>query len=109
MAVKTGIRNVIDLDARRAQRAEAREEDFTVKLGGEEFTFPPITEWPVELTELLQKGELMDALRLLLSDEQSPRFIAQHPTMGDLNDLFEALGNRAGVGGLGNSSASAGS
>lgn len=100
---------MIDLDARRAQRAEAASADYVVRLGGESFSFPPVNEWPVELTDSLQKGDLMAALRLLLTDEELPRFLAQRPTMGDLNDLFEALGNRAGVGGLGNGSASASS
>ena len=101
-AVKDTLKNLIDLDARRAQRFEAREADSKVRLGGEEFTFPPIQEWPVEMTDCLQRGELLDALRLLLSEEDFPKFLSQKPTMGDLNDLFEALGNRAGVGGLGN-------
>lgn len=98
---------LIDLDARRAQRAEARTEDYVVRLGGERFTFPPVNDWPIELTDQLQNGDLLGALRLLLSEEDMPRFLATRPTMADLNDLFEALGNRAGVGGLGNSSASA--
>lgn len=103
------LRPLVDLDARRAQRAEANPQNTTVRLGGETFDFPPMTEWPVELVDVLSRGELANALRLLLSDDDAERFFAQRPTMGDLNDLFDALGKRAGVGGLGNSGASASS
>lgn len=101
--------SMVDLDARRAQRAETAAANTVVRLGGERFSFPPVTEWPVELTDALTKGDLLAALKLLLSDEELPRFLAQRPTMGDLNDLFEALGKRSGVGDLGNGSASASS
>jgi len=98
---------VIDLDARRAQRAEAESEDFSVRIGGEDFTFPNVREWPVEITERLSNGDLTGAIRLLLPEADHSRFFATRPTMGDLSDLFDSLGQSAGVGGLGNSEDSA--
>lgn len=99
---------LVDLDARRAQRAEAMGESSTVRLGGESFTFPAVGAWPVEIVDVLGKdGDLLAGLKLLLSEEDFPRFMAQRPTMGDISDLFEALGQRAGLGDAGNSQDSA--
>lgn len=97
----------INLDAARAQRAEAGKETYRAQFGGELFDFPGVQEWPIELTEVLQTGDMKAALKLLLSDEDAARFLAHKPTLGDLNELFEALGNASGVGGLGNSLPSA--
>jgi len=99
--------STIDLDARRAQRREAAREPFSAKLGGETFWFPAVDEWPIAVTDHLKDGDLTGALRLLISEDDAERFFAQRPTMADVADLFEALGNQSGVGGLGNSSASA--
>jgi hypothetical protein len=94
---------LINLDAARAQRAEAGGYRYGVVLGGEHFVFPAINEWPVEITNLLQAGDLVGALKLLLPERDHDRFFARHPTMGDMNELFESLGKVSGVGGLGNS------
>jgi hypothetical protein len=104
-----GARYVIDLDARRAQRAEAGAEPTQVTLGGETFLFPPVQDWSVELVDKLSRGELVPSLRLLLEVTAYQRFMAQHPTVGDINELFDALGRHAGIGPLGNSSGSASS
>ena len=93
----------IDLDARRAQRAEAAREPFVAKLGGETFEFPAVDQWPITVTDLLKDGDLSGALRIMLDEKDAERFFAQRPTMADISDLFDALGNQSGVGGLGNS------
>lgn len=96
----------INLNAARAQRAEARKETYRVQLGEDMFDFPGVAEWPIELTTVLQSGDMVAALRLLLSDEDVDKFLTHKPTIGDINELFESLGNAAGVGGLPNSSRS---
>lgn len=98
--------SVIDLDAARAQRKEAQGEGFDVQFGGESFTFPNVKEWPIEITETLATGDMVAALRHLLSSTDVERFLAHKPSIGDLNDLFDGLGKASGVGGLGNSLAS---
>lgn len=97
------VRRLIDIDARRAQRAEAQAELTTVLLGGEEFDFPVVNDWPVAILDLLRNGDLIGAIRLLLDEGDLTRFLATRPTMADLSDLFEGLGSNAGIGGLGNS------
>jgi hypothetical protein len=94
---------VIDLDARRAQRAEAAGEPIDVRLGGDVFTFPTVREWPVDLADVLSRGDLMGGLRLLLPPDDFDRFMGHRPTLGDLSDLFDGLGKASGVGGMGNS------
>lgn len=96
----------INLDAARSQRAEARKEDLRVQFGGELYDFPGVQDWPIELTSILQSGDMVAALRLLLSDKDVDRFLSHKPTLGDINELFEGLGKASGVGGLGNSPAS---
>jgi hypothetical protein len=96
----------LNLDAARAQRAEARKESLRIQFGNELFDFPGVQDWPIELTSVLQSGDMVAALKLLLSEEDLARFLKHKPTLGDINELFEALGNASGVGGLGNSQGS---
>lgn len=97
----------INLDAARAQRAEAEGTRHTVQLGGELFMFPGVSEWPVQITRALADGDLVEAVMyLLFSPEDQERFMRHRPTMGDLNELFDALGKASGIGGLGNSRSS---
>jgi hypothetical protein len=70
------------------------------------FDFPGVQEWPIELTAVLQTGDMVAALKLLMSDEDVERFLKHKPTLGDINELFDSLGKASGVGGLGNSLAS---
>lgn len=93
----------LNLDASRAQRAEAEKETYRIQFGNEMFDFPGVHDWPIELTAVLQSGDMVAALRLLLSPEDVDKFLRHKPTLGDINDLFEAIGNASGVGGLGNS------
>lgn len=97
----------IDLDARRAQRAEANAEPITVVLGGDKFDFLPAVQWPVEAVDRLRDGDFIGGLRELMgSAEDVRRFLAVKPTMGDLAELFDELFRIGGLGGLGNFSGS---
>jgi hypothetical protein len=96
----------LNLDAARAQRAEARKETYRIQFGNELFDFPGVQDWPIELTSVLQSGDMVAAIKLMLPDEDAERFLAHKPTLGDMNELFEALGKASGVGGLGNSQGS---
>ena len=91
-----------DLDAARAARREAMGDGFAFVFGGQTFTCTPTKEWPVAVLASLSDGDLTGALELILGDEQYQRFMEQQPTSGDVQDLMEALGKDAGVGGAGN-------
>jgi hypothetical protein len=78
----------LDLDAKRAARAEAENAPHEVVLGGETFTLPPRI--PLECLDLVQEGDFRAAFRLLLDDEEALiRFLAHRP---DDEDLAELLG-----------------
>lgn len=96
----------LDLDAARAARAEARGEAPTVILGGETFTLP--AELPMRYVWTLVDGEDIDALKVLF-DGQLERFLATEPTREDILALVAGVPKLYGLGGPGESPASAGS
>lgn len=85
-----------DLDAARAAQAEASGEVFRFTSHGTTFTVPPVTEWPIEFSSVLASGNLAEAMRLLLGDEQYRAF-ADGATFGDLNLIFAAIGRQQGI------------
>lgn len=105
MSVANGQRHFLDLDSARAARAEVTRETFGFKLGGEEFAVLPTMDWPIEATALLAQGDLNQAIGLLLvgGSESEARLRQLGATMGDLKDLFDAVGEWSGVENLGNS------
>jgi len=56
----------LDLDARRAARTEAEDTPHEVTLGGH--VYPLRARMPLEFTQLLGEGKLVDAVKLLLVD-----------------------------------------
>lgn len=96
---KPGLRAVkatFDLDAARAARREAVQETFTFKWEGAVYTCLPAKEWPIDVTALLVEGDLSGAVQQILGDEQGERFLATHPSVGDVESLMEALAEFAG-------------
>jgi hypothetical protein len=97
-----------DLDAAAASAlAEAKPVPFAFTFKGQEFEVPAAVLWPLEAQALIAKGELDRALTMLLGAESYDRLIVAGITVGELTVLFEAVGEAAGVGGLGNLSAPA--
>lgn len=79
----------IDLDARRAARAEQAGEQPTVVFGGATFVLP--LEMPIEFLELLSGGKVAAALRTLFGDH-TDEFLAGTPSMADVTALAEVYG-----------------
>ena len=96
---------VFDLDASRAARREANKENFAFRFGGEDFAIVPMDEWPVDLMDVLQTGDLKKALHDVIvgGEEALDRFLAFTPTLGDFEALFNAAAEWAGVESLPNS------
>lgn len=109
-----------DLDALKRARAEAQKEPNEFVFGGEVFTLP--FELPLDFLEvLLDAEELINAnggalkiqdlpklkgLAQPLLDGQAEKFFALHPSPQDYIELFQLIGQVAGGGSLGESSAS---
>lgn len=76
----------LDLDARRAARAEQSGEPPVVVFGGEKFDLP--AELPLTFMEHLAAGRFASAVEALVGD-QAPAFLAHGPSMEDLMELSE--------------------
>lgn len=100
----------IDLNQLRAARAEQAREPYVVVIGDppEEFTIPHQRDWPVEVGEFLGVGDMRRAMRVLVG-AQWDQMKTHALTIGDVEDLFEAVMNSSGVAELGEALASSGS
>jgi hypothetical protein len=85
----------LDLDARRAARAEVTGEPHEVTLGGEVYQFQPLI--PLEALELMTEAHYRAAFRLMLvakpgtEDAMVSRFFANLPDETDLDDIVKGL------------------
>jgi len=94
-----------DLDSA-AAAARSETEPFVFTWKGSEYSVPAPTEWPLAAMTSMAEGNLPAAMGTLLGDEAYDRLAASGITIGDLNTLFDAIGKKAGMGGLPNSSRS---
>jgi len=104
MSARNGRAARFDLDAASAAAlAETRPEPFLFTYKGSDYQVPAAVTWPLEAQALIGAGELEDALIMLLGDKQYSALVKAGMTVGELSVLFQAVGEAAGVGGLGNS------
>jgi hypothetical protein len=92
----------LDLDARRAARAEKAGPAHTIRCNGTTFDLP--TELPLVFVEHLNEGRLLAAVRALVGERADEFVSVVNPSLGDLADISELYGKS-----LGESSASTGS
>jgi hypothetical protein len=82
---------IVDLDALRQARAEARGEKPVVIFGGEQFELVP--EIPIDLVPLWRTGQFKEAMALLLADPaEVDRFWSHRPSDEDITALLESYG-----------------
>jgi len=100
----------IDLNQLRAARAEQTREPYVIVVGDppEEFTIPHQRDWPVEVGEFLGVGDMRRAMQVLVG-KQWDQLKTHALTIGDLEDLMEAIVNSSGIAELGEALASSGS
>jgi hypothetical protein len=88
-----------NVNAARAQRQEALGRTWSFELDDESFELP--TELPRTVARQLRALDDNDVdglLRLLLGDEQYPRFEQHELTMQDVAAVLEAYGKETGLG-----------
>jgi hypothetical protein len=87
---------VLNLNAKRAARANARGEPLQMQLGEELFDLMP--EMPIDIIELCTKTKFVEALRQMLArpDEDWDRLIVCRPTFTDVMDIIEFFGAQMG-------------
>lgn len=83
------VNGVVDLDARRAARLEAKGETKTVRFGGKEWAFK--SELPLQVIENFSNGNVAGALSKMLADPDSAKdFLASADlTQDDFVALLE--------------------
>lgn len=94
---------LVDLDAMRAARAEARQEKHSFVFGGETFDLPD--ELDLDLGVSIMNGNVWGSLTGLLGD-QWDRFYALKPHLEDAVDLVKSLAPLYGFADPGESPAS---
>jgi hypothetical protein len=84
---------IVNLDARRAARAEAAGEPPGFILGGEEFTLPLTC--PLEALDLMAEARFRDAFQILLFDDADAveRVFKHRPDDADLEDIMSVYGD----------------
>ena len=87
-----------NLDQARAIRRDREGTEFNFVFGDEPYVCLTVKEWPLEVGELLALGKMSQAVRLILGDDQYSRFESGGASIGDVEDLVEALGAFSGVG-----------
>jgi hypothetical protein len=96
----------LDLDAIAAAESEAAGEPHKVTWGGQAFLVPRINDWPLEVFDLMGKGELASAVATVLGDQWEAFYQAKHPTFGAAKALLDGIAQREGFESLGESAAS---
>jgi hypothetical protein len=96
-----------DLEAAaNARLAEAEAAPFAFTYHGKTYGVPPASVWPLSALRLVAKGELDDALPMLLGQVAYEELSEAGLTLGELNTLFEGIAARYGLDTLPNSAPS---
>jgi len=88
--------NILNLNAKRAARAAARQEPMRVEIGDQVFDL--VDEMPIELSDLANNNDISGALKLLLAqpDQDWDRLMACRPSFQDVMDIVEYFGAALG-------------
>jgi len=88
--------DALNLNARRAALREAGAA-FPVELGHDEAGNPLVwhiaSELPVDSIAMLQRGDLVEVLQLLLPADELEGFLAQHPSIQEVGEIVTQLSN----------------
>lgn len=82
-------------------KADATGADVPFTFDGETYYTTPPAKWSLDAIEAFEADKVATCVRLLLGDDQWKRFKSKPRTIGDLNDMFQAL-QSAAVGSSGN-------
>lgn len=87
---------ILDLNAKRAARSQARGEGMQMLLGEE--TFELVDELPIEIGEMASNGEMWSAFKVMLRDPDGDweRLRKCRPSFNDIMDVVEYFGTTLG-------------
>ncbi|MEV0267722.1 hypothetical protein AB0H43_03020 [Hamadaea sp. NPDC050747] len=80
-----------------AAKAEALNAEVTFEFDGETYTIEPADSWDLEALEEYEANRIAGCVRLVLGEAQWRKFRSKRRTIGDLNAMFEAAQNAAGI------------
>ena len=80
-------------------QTEALEGSISFSYDGLDFTVPPAREWDLDVMENYEDGKIATTCRSLLGPDQWAAFRKKKRTVGDLEDLFEAIQTGLGISG----------
>jgi hypothetical protein len=89
--------------AANAKLAEAEAQPFAFTYHGKTYSVPPASVWPLSALRLIGKGELDQALPMLLGQIAYEQLAEAGLNLGELNTLFEGIAKRYGLDSLPNS------
>jgi len=89
--------------AANARLAEAKAQPFVFTYHGKTYSVPPASVWPLNALRLVAKGELDDAMPMLLGELAYEQLSVAGLNLGELNALFEGIAARYGLDSLPNS------
>jgi hypothetical protein len=95
-----------DLQAAAAEDGAANEaarEPFPFAYKGQDYSIPPMTDWPVSALRSVGRGDFDGALPDLLGAEAYEALCDAGLTVGELTTLFDKVAAEAGMESLGNS------
>lgn len=96
-------RKRLRLETLRAQRMEAQgAKDLEVELDDEKFVFPMASWWPMTVVKKIRalkdgEADVTQVLALISNQEQVDRLLELGLTLGDFQDIMEALNEDSGV------------
>lgn len=87
---------ILDLNAKRAERAKVRGEGIRMILGDQEFQL--VDELPIEIGSLANENRIDEALRLMLADAAADwdRLLSCKPSFNDVLDIVAYYGTALG-------------
>jgi len=87
-----------DLEAAaEAAAREAKAAPFLFTYKGSNYQVPPSQSWPVEVMDLIAKGDLSEGLSRLIGAEQWQQLTEAGITVGALNTLFDEVAKASGL------------
>lgn len=77
--------------ATRRSGKRAKGDPITFQFGGASYTAAHPDDWPLPVLGQLNRGEIEEALAVIMDEENAAQFMATSPTVGDANEFFDVL------------------
>ena len=97
MAPRKPVAVDLDLDALAREATDDKTTPFTFRIHGQVFSLADATECDFRVLDALDQGQLAEAIRLLLGDEQYAKFTTKPVSIKALKDILGGWSNHKGL------------